>query len=136
VKYHPENLTGLSIFHPTNNLDDKYVLNNDRPCLVMYKESQNQLDLAIVDPDLAFYDGADETPKNPDGTRKEVSIYSRYWFKTPAQSTVLKVTLRGEWEALTPDADAYSLEKTKEGNTLLHVYSKYGLTTNISLTKK
>src|SRR5690606_37550665 len=24
VKYHPENLTGLSIFHPTNNLDDKY----------------------------------------------------------------------------------------------------------------
>lgn len=136
VKYHPENLTGLSIFHPTNNLDDKYVLNNDRPCLVMYKESQNQLDLAIVDPDLAFYDGADETPKNPDGTRKEVSIYSRYWFKTPAQSTVLKMTLRGEWEALTPDTETFLLERTKDGNTLLTVHSKYGLTTNISLTKK
>jgi len=136
VKYHPENLTGLSIFQPTNNLDDKYVLNNDRPCLLMYKESPNQLDLAIVDPDLSFYEGADETPKNPDGTRKEVSIYSRYWFKTPAQPTVLRMTLRGEWEALTPDTDTFSLKKTKEGNTLLTVHSKYGLTTNVSLTKK
>lgn len=136
VKYHPENLTALSIFHPTNNLGDKYVLHNDKPCLVMYKENQSQLDLAVVDPDLAFYEGEDETPKNSDGTRKEVSIYSRYWFKTPAQPTVLRITVRGKWEALTPDADAYSLEKTEEGNTLLTVYSKYGLTTNIRLTKK
>lgn len=136
VKYNPENLTGLSIFQPANNLRDKYVLRNDKPCLLMYKESANQLDLAIVDPDLAFYEGEDEAPRNPDGTRKEVSIYSRYWFKTPAQPTVVTLTLRGEWAALTNDPDAYVLEKTKDGNTLLTVHCKYGLTTDVRLTKK
>ncbi len=136
VKYHAQNITGLSIFKPGVDLQDKYVINNSRPCLVMYKEQPNKLDLAVVDPDLAFYEGEDETPRNADGTRKEVSIYSRYWFKTPSQPTKIKMTIKGRWVKADVNNKQYQLEETKEGNTLLTIDCKYGLTTNLSLNRK
>ncbi len=135
VKYHPQDITGLSIFKSDVNLTDKYVLNNSRPCLVMYKDQKNQLDLAVVDPDLAFYEGDDDTPRNADGTRKEVSIYSRYWFKTPSKPTVVKMTIKGSWKKADTANNQYQLEETKDGNTLLTVHCKHGLTTNMSLTR-
>src|SRR5690606_902621 len=95
VKYHPQNMTGLSIFKSDTKLTDRYVIETSRPALVMYKEQANSLTLAVVDPDLAFYEGEDDTPRNADGTRKEVSIYSRTWFKTPSQPSVMKLMIKG-----------------------------------------
>lgn len=136
VKYHPQNLTGLSIFRSAQNLGDKYIVSNNKPCSVMYREGRERLDLAVVDPDLGFYEGADETPKNTDGTRKEVSIYSRYWFKAPAQPSVVQITIRGEWKKLDNNDQGYDVKNVSGGRTLLTIHCKYGLTTDIRLTKK
>ncbi|MBD1420872.1 chondroitinase family polysaccharide lyase [Sphingobacterium chuzhouense] len=136
VKYHPQHITGLSIFKSHVHLADKYILDNSRPCLVMYKDQQNQLDLAVVDPDLAFYEGDDDAPRNADGTRREASIYSRYWFKTPSKPTVIKMTIKGGWKKTDTENNQHQVEQTKEGNTMLTIQCKYGLTTKLRLTKK
>ncbi|ADY54334.1 Lyase catalytic [Pseudopedobacter saltans DSM 12145] len=135
VRYNLKNITGMAIFASNKNLNDQYVVNNSKPCLVMYEEQKDKLALAVVDPDLAFSDKEDDTPRNPDGTRKEVSVYSRDWFKTPSRPTVVTLTLNGLWKKLDGDNKDYTVEYTKDGKTLLTINCKYGLTTNMSLGK-
>lgn len=135
VYYAKEKMTGLAIFTSKKHLTDKIIRENSIPCLVLYKENGNQLELSVTDPDLRFYQGKDDTPLNADGTRKEVSIYSRYWFKTPAQPSVVELKINGTWEK-TNNSEVYSLTTDKEGNTIVQINCKYGLPSKINIKKR
>lgn len=134
VKYVPTNIVGMAIYNSNKSLTDDVVLQNSKPCLIMYKQQENKLELSLTDPDLGFYEGEDETPLTPDGKRKEVSIYSRYWFKTPAKPSVIQIKLKGNW-AKVKDSGDYTIESNKDGKTLINVNCKYGLATTLSLVK-
>jgi chondroitin-sulfate-ABC endolyase/exolyase len=135
VKYMSLNTTGLAIFTSNQRIADKYILHNSKPCLLMYKEEEHLLNLSVTDPDLGFYEGEDETTLNLDGTRKEVSIYSRYWFKTPARPSEVNLEIKGNWEKASPAA-TYQLVKLTNGNTLIKVNCANGMATAVALKKK
>jgi chondroitin-sulfate-ABC endolyase/exolyase len=134
VKYIAQQLTGLALFKANSQSTDPLIINNNKACLILYQPEAEKLNLAITDPDLGFYQGEDETPLNSDGTRKEVSIYSRYWFKTDAQPSVVVLKLKGIWQKA-DEQGAYELKKAAEGNTLIKVNCAYGLATRLTLKK-
>lgn len=135
VKFIAQQLTGLALFKENSKSTDPLIINNSKACLILYQQEAEKLNLAITDPDLGFYQGADETPLNSDGTRKEVSIYSRYWFKTDAQPSVIQLELKGNW-LKADDSKKYEVAKTTQGNTLIKVNCAYGLATPLKLIKE
>lgn len=138
VWYEAEQLTALAIFGNGGKLSDTLLLSNSRPCLLMYKRAGDHLQMSVTDPDLAFYEGPDDSPLTVDGKRKEVSIYSRSWYKTPSKPSVVKLLFKGKWALNTAAAAADNLEVTlqADGNTLVSVGCADGLTSKIELVKQ
>lgn len=132
VHYAPKDLTGLVLFSSGKATNDKFVKSNNRPCLLMYQPSAKQMTLSVVDPDLAFYSGPDDSPRTPDGKRKEVSIYSRSWYETPSKPSVVELEVKGRW-GVKKNAAGVTAKALPNGNTRLHVPCKYGLTTAVTL---
>ncbi|UXN37648.1 chondroitinase family polysaccharide lyase [Avibacterium paragallinarum] len=73
------------------------ILGADKPLMAMAQQGKNTLDLSIVNPDLAFYQGTEEDQVK-DGKQVEVSIYSRSWRKSPSQPQYSTVTVKGKWK--------------------------------------
>ncbi|MBV7440174.1 hypothetical protein KRX57_01950 [Weeksellaceae bacterium TAE3-ERU29] len=134
LEYEPLNMSGLAIFKANKPLNNELVKNTDKPSLIMYKELSNKnYEIAITDPDLAFYEGEDDSPV-VDGKRQEVSIYSREWYTTPSIPSVMKVTLKGKWKV---EGDSAKVQKVEYGKneTYLYVHCEYGIATKLNLKK-
>ena len=134
VEYCPLNMVGLSIFKANKVLNNKLVKDTDKPSLIMYKKlSGKNYQLAVTDPDLAFYKGEDDSPV-VDGKRQEVSIYSRKWYTNPSVPSVMKVTLKGKWKV---DGDNPKVEKVEYGKneTYLYVHCEYGIASKLNIKK-
>lgn len=134
VYYAPQQLTAMALFTTHTSYANTLVKEVSRSCMVMYQQNGKQLSFSLTDPDLAFYNGPDDTPLLPDGKRKEVSIYSKKWYAAPAQATVVSVRLTGKWKLQKPEKHI-SVQYDKKGNTLLHLQCKWGLTNNFELIK-
>jgi chondroitin-sulfate-ABC endolyase/exolyase len=132
VFYAPQNITGCAFFTKEKSTNDSLVISNNRPCLVMYQKQQNDISLSVTDPDLGFYAGPDDTPILPNGKRKEVSIYSKKWYDTPAKPSVVKLILKGKWKLKEINKNA-TIILDKNGNSILEVQCQYGEVSQIRL---
>lgn len=135
VWYAPEQLVGLAIFGTQQKLSDSLVMGNSRPCLLMYQQKGEQLSMSVTDPDLAFYEGPDDSPVMADGKRKEVSIYSRKWYRSPSKPSVVKLLIKGKWAAKSTKGNVESIVQA-DGNTLISVPCADGIATKIEWIKK
>jgi chondroitin-sulfate-ABC endolyase/exolyase len=140
VWYSADQITALAVFGNHAKSADSLMLDNDRPCLLMYKKEKEILKLSVTDPDLSFYEGPDDSPLTADGKRKEVSVYSRNWYRSPAKPSVVKLLIKGKWSVKTGNVDAQkkkvSAELQSDGNTLISVPCADGLTSKIELVKR
>lgn len=134
VRYSPQNLTGLALFAAGGAIRDSFIQANSRPCLLLYKPEGTGMELSVVDPDLQFYTGPDDSPLLPDGKRKEVSIYSRSWYGTPSKPSVVVLEVKGHWRVANAAAGVVAMP-LPNGNTKLTIPCRYGLTTGVSLTR-
>lgn len=134
VWYAAEQLTAMAVFKSNVKLNDSLLISNDKPCLLMYTKQQNRLMIAVTDPDLAFYEGPDDSPLTPLGKRKEVSIYSRSWYRSPSKPSVVNLVIKGDW---TTDGDDKMVKTVlqSDGNTLVSVNCNDGLTSSIVLVE-
>jgi chondroitin-sulfate-ABC endolyase/exolyase len=134
VWYAAGKMTGLAIFGSKQKLADSLILENNKPCLIMYQAQNEKLKLAVTDPDLAFYNGPDDSPLTATGKRKEVSIYSRNWYRAPSKPGVVQLLIKGRW-ALASDYKDVQLVVQPNGNTLLNMTCSYGAASTIELKK-
>ncbi|HIX14492.1 MAG TPA: hypothetical protein H9740_02005 [Candidatus Hungatella pullicola] len=77
-----------------------YILGCDTPCMVMERNNGNGLTVSVSDPDLRLYEGVDRDQLNPDGSQREVSLYSRPWRGRRSIGKELKLYLKGSWSLL------------------------------------
>ena len=101
---------------------------------MMYQKNNNTLNMSVTDPDLAFYTGPDDSPLTADGKRKEVSIYSRSWYKTPSQPSVVELIIKGRWKNVVAGGKI-KITVLSNGNTQLSIPCEYGLASKIELMK-
>jgi chondroitin-sulfate-ABC endolyase/exolyase len=134
VWYAPKQIMASALFTSNTKSKDALLVSNSRPCLVIYQEGSDKLNMSVTDPDLAFYTGPDDTPLTPDGKRKEVSIYSKSWYKTPAHPTVVDLVIKGKWK-IQPNEKGVKAKMLSNGNTQLTINCKYGLATAMKLMK-
>ncbi|WP_316813102.1 chondroitinase family polysaccharide lyase [Pedobacter heparinus] len=135
VRYGADQITALAVFGSHVKSADSLLLDNDRPCLLMYKKEKEMLKLSVTDPDLAFYEGPDDSPLTADGKRKEVSIYSRNWYRSPAKPSVVKLLIKGNWK-LKNESEGINRTLQSGGNTLISIPCVDGLTSKIELVKQ
>lgn len=135
VWYAPQQLTAMAIFNSNKSLDDSLLVSNSRPCLLMYRKDAARLSMSVTDPDLAFYEGPDDSPVDVSGKRQEVSIYSRNWYRSPSKPSVIKLLIKGAWEANVDDVGIKAVLQA-DGNTLVHINCKDGLTSAVELVKR
>ncbi|MFZ7273921.1 chondroitinase family polysaccharide lyase [Avibacterium avium] len=92
------------------------LLGASQPLMAMAQQGKDYLDLSIVNPDFAFYQGT-EDDQVKDGKQVEVSIYSRTWRKTPSQPQHSSVTAKGKWQLT--QASQCAKAEVKGENTLV-----------------
>ncbi|WEK20035.1 MAG: chondroitinase family polysaccharide lyase [Candidatus Pedobacter colombiensis] len=135
VWYAPQQITALAVFGSNNKLSDSLLMGNNRPCLLMYQQKEKQLSMSVTDPDLAFYEGPDDSPLTADGKRKEVSIYSRKWYRSPAKPSIVELLIKGNWEVKT-GKDDLKVTLQSDGNTMVSVKCADGVASKIELFKR
>ncbi|TRX71891.1 chondroitinase family polysaccharide lyase [Carboxylicivirga sp. M1479] len=130
IVYNKEsNETGYVFYEAAQNNADGLIKNTNLPCIAMAQQTDDELELNLVNPDLALYSGpADEIYK--DGKRVERSIYSRPWRPSPSQETVLELEIVGKWK--TTDK-AVQVKLLENGNTWLSVVCQHGLSEQVRL---
>ncbi|MBB5438385.1 chondroitin-sulfate-ABC endolyase/exolyase [Pedobacter sp. AK017] len=134
VWYAPEQLTAMAVFNSNKQLNDSLLIGNNRPCLLMYHREGSSLSMSVTDPDLAFYEGPDDSPISPSGKREEVSIYSRSWYRSPSKPSVVKLLIKGSWTA-DPANKVLKAIPQAGGNTLVSINCKDGLVSSVQLIK-
>lgn len=82
-------ITYMAIFKP----DEVDEIKVNEPILLMIKESEENVSVAICNPDLGLYD-EDPSQYDENGQRKEVSIYSRTWVDNPIGEKNVEVFLK------------------------------------------
>lgn len=104
----------------------------DAPCLIMEAFDGKQLSLSFCDPDLRLYEGVEADQKNPDGTQKEVSLYSRKWLHKKSIGRWTTVTLRGNWKLEGEEREEIKLVE-KQGWTEISFLGQDGRTIEVTL---
>jgi chondroitin-sulfate-ABC endolyase/exolyase len=134
VYYGPKQIIASALFKSNVKSNDSLVISNNRSCLLMYQKNKDTLSMSVTDPDLAFYTGPDDSPLTPDGKRKEVSIYSRSWYKTPSQPSVVELVIKGQWKTILSGSKVKVIALSN-GTTQLSIPCKYGLASKIELIR-
>ncbi len=131
--YAPKNITAQAIFKANEALKDSLLVTTDKACLVMYQKGNNTFDFSVTDPDLAFYAGPDDTKILADGKRKEESIYSKPWYGSPSQPSVVCLVVKGLWKVNATLTDVKTVYIN--GNTELSIPCKYSIASQFKLIK-
>lgn len=137
VRYNSETaVVGLALMQGNARTNDNLILDNDKPSLLMYKVEADVLKLSVTDPDLAFYEGADDSPLTQDGKRKEVSIYSRSWYRSPSKPSTITLEIRGCWGAELQQPNLKEITILANGNTRIRVSCADGIASDLKLKRK
>jgi chondroitin-sulfate-ABC endolyase/exolyase len=136
VWYAAQQITATAIFGSNRVLNDSLLMSNSKACLLMYQHTGAKLSMSVTDPDLAFYEGPDDSPKDASGKRKEVSIYSRNWYRSPARPSVVTLRIKGEWAAARNNDELVKAMVGKDGNTQLDIRCKDGLVSAVELVQQ
>ncbi|MBI9063621.1 MAG: hypothetical protein JEZ14_16690 [Marinilabiliaceae bacterium] len=123
------NETGYVFFEAAQDNKQGIIRHTNLPCIALSKMNSQALELNVVNPDLALYEGpADEIYK--DGKRVERSIYGRPWRPAESRTTTLEIEIEGKWRAT---KETTVLNYTEAGNTIVSVQCKDGLTQQVLL---
>ena len=115
-------IVGYSLFeaHTKPVTPSGLVLSNSAPIMLMAKQHQDTLRLAVTDPDLNFYQGTEQDQLDENGQQTEVSIYSRQWRKVQPQPKVSQLTLKGQWQG---QGSGFKVLSAADNKTLLEITS-------------
>lgn len=109
-------MEGYAFFDKAEQNQGGVVFSADNPVMVLTKAHDNALDVSVVNPDLAFYQGV-EDDQVKDGKQAEVSIYSRAWRASESQAQSSQVTLKGHW-ALAGESQCAKVQSAGDNTTL------------------
>lgn len=90
------NITAYALFEAGDLPQNDFILAIDTPALMMIQETNKDLWLSFVDPDLRLYEGRDPDLYK-DGKMIERSIYSRPWIGNKGRSHTATVILKGKY---------------------------------------
>lgn len=105
----------------------------DSPALVMLRTDQAAATLSVCDPDLHLYAGTEPDQYYPDGRQREVSIYSRPWFRSASAPSQVRVTLAGDYRLTSPNPRVTRLS-ADPGLTTFEFTCQDGLPVEVQLT--
>ena len=83
-----------AVFEP-GAVDERIV--DASPCLLMYRQEEDGLRIAVSNPDLALYEGPADKRYDADGKYIERSVYSRSWIDNDCAPTRVRLVLNGHW---------------------------------------
>lgn len=128
-------ITGYVFFEAsgTRPAEGRFVKSVSSPCLVMERFQGGILTLSVCDPDLRLYEGTESDQLLPDGTQKEVSLYSRTWRAQESMGSRVRLKLSGRFTAEKEHEAVQVFEKS--GNTVVEIYCVGGRMTQISLKR-
>ncbi|QZT38353.1 hypothetical protein K5X82_05470 [Halosquirtibacter xylanolyticus] len=109
------------------------LLHTNVPALAMVKASPKELEIEVTNPDLNLYQGDDFDQYNEDGTRHEVSIYSRLWAKSESAPVNITISIKGAYKAKKEKHIIHQL--IANGNTEVTIQIKHSMSKHIHLTK-
>lgn len=125
------NTTSYVVFEKLNQHKDKYIQNVDTACLLMLKDTKENILLTICNPDLALYRGPSDEAFDENGKRIERSIYSRPWIHNESKEIPVTITLKGRWD-IQETEDCRILSADKKSTTIC-VTCKDGASYDIKL---
>ena len=128
VKDSVTGITGCSAFDQTA-VDELVV--SVSPSVLMYRQTGNELEISVSNPDLALYSGESDEVFNADGKRKERSVYGRAWVGNPSQPRTVEMVIEGEWD-LAEACDDVTVQ-VNEGKTYISAVSFECNTVNFKL---
>jgi len=104
----------------------------DTPALVMVRSNESGLTLSVCDPDLHLYAGRESDQVTPDGSQREVSIYSRKWFHAASSPSRVQVKLAGRFVVVQPENRVHVVSH-ESGRTTLEFTCRDGLPVEVKL---
>lgn len=131
VKDSVSGITACSAFETTA-IDELVV--SLSPSVLMYRQTGNEVEMSVSNPDLALYSGESDEIFDADGKRRERSVYGRSWVSNPAQPRIVEMVISGEWELATPCEDV--TVEVKDGKTCITAVSFECSTVNFKLIGK
>lgn len=134
VKEVKSNTWGYAIFDNTDNKAFEGPLRHTNiPALAMIKEGKEKMEIEVCNPDLNLYQGKDFDQYNEDGSRHEVSIYSRLWANSESIPVKMTLSIKGQYKV---EKAAHVLHQLiVNGNTEVTVILKDGMSKHITLLK-
>lgn len=100
-----DGIEAYAFFAPTEitATKQKHLLSAATASQIMLKanSSGNLLNLSVVNPDFAFYQGQDPDQIDANGDQVEVSIYDRDWRYSLSKPVTTQFTLKGKWQLVT-----------------------------------
>ncbi|MDC1106237.1 chondroitinase family polysaccharide lyase [Prolixibacteraceae bacterium] len=128
------NTWGYAIFN--QNLNTPFsgpILHCNIPLLAMVKESKNELDIELSNPDLNLFQGKDFDQYNEDGSRHEVSIYSRLWANTESTPVNITISIKGAYKV---KKEPYLIHQLiVDGNTQVTIRVQHSISKHLHLIK-
>ncbi len=135
VKDKVTNITGYVLFEAGKLSSDLLITENSVPCMAVVSEkNKKEVTLSVADPDLRFYEGAADEVYDQQGKRIERSIYSRPWIHNESKISNPQITLKGNWQLLTPHNNCKVITADKE-KTVLEFTCQHGLSQQVKLEK-
>lgn len=107
----------------------------DAPALVMLRQTAGGATLSVCDPDLHLYSGSEADQLLPDGRQREVSVYSRPWFRSASAPSRVRVTLDGTFTLARPEPRV-RVVASAAGTTILEFTCRDGLPVEVELARR
>ncbi|QYM78877.1 hypothetical protein K0B96_16470 [Horticoccus luteus] len=104
----------------------------DTPAIVMLHIDQATATLSVCDPDLHLYAGTEADQYDAAGRQREVSIYSRKWFRAASAPSRVRVTVVGDYRLAQPDARV-AVVAVEAGQTTLELTCRDGQPVEVAL---
>lgn len=134
VEYPQSNTKAYVLFKKNYNLNSGVLKGVTHSSLVMTKESEASLNLAVCDPDLRFYEGH-SADVDLNLVRHEVPSYSHYWYNHESIPSTIKVFLHGNWKIDEIQNRNGKVIQVANGITVVEFHCQHGLTSEIILTQ-
>jgi chondroitin-sulfate-ABC endolyase/exolyase len=111
---------GYALFEDSETINHGVIGSVNTPVMILARQENNHLDVALTDPDLNLYQGKDASQYDQASVQREVSIYSRNWRHAQPQKKTMRLSLKGHW-AVGKQADNYRVIGLKGNSTVVEV---------------
>ena len=129
------NKTNYVFFRKAYDIEDKWINSISQGCIVTVTENNEEVSLAICDPDLRFYLGESED-YDLNRNKEEKSIYGRFWNYQESMQSRIWVVLNCNVENLNIIKGNAQIISAYQDRTILEFICKDGLTNEVVFKQK